>query len=199
METERATAQASEPVRNKWVKVQIYTPSHIWTGSAYCPHERLLDFLNGVLMAANEEFIPLSDVEVRSPDGGQATLPSAYVNKANILFVREIEDGETRGLGGQAGHKLYPFVPKWSAAVKVYMTFYTLNGKIHYPKGSRVVDVLNSQMRFLPLTDVEISRSAGSCELAASFIAVNKEQILSLEELGIPLIGGSRTTSQFSK
>ena len=197
METE-ATMAKEKIDKKKWVKVQIYTPTHIYAGSAYCPHERLLDSLNGVLMP-NEEFITLSDVNMRSPDGSEATLPSAYINKANILFVREIEDGETRGLGGQAGHKLYPFVPKWTTAVKVYMPFFTLNGQVHYPKGSRVVDVLNSQMRFLPLTNVEISRSPGSSKLAASFIALNKEQILSLEELGSPLMGGSHTTSRFSK
>jgi len=138
-------------------------------------------------MAAKEEFIPVSDVKVRSLDGTETTLPSGYINKANLLFVREIEAGETRGLGGQAGHKPYPFVPKWFTVVKVYIPSYTLTGQIHYPKGSRVVDVLNSELRFLPLTNVEISPSAGSSE-SVSFIAVNKEQILSLEELGIPLM-----------
>jgi len=126
---------------------------------------------------------------VCSPGGGEATLPSAYINKANILFVREIEAGETRGLGGQAGHKPYPFVPKWYTAVRVYMPLYTMTGQVHHPKGRRVVDLLNSGMRFLPLTDVEICPSAGNSESGVSFIAVNKPQVLSLEELGIPLMG----------
>jgi len=142
-------------------------------------------------MATNEEFLPVSEVEVRSLDGGEATLQSAYINRANILFVREIEAGKTRGLGGQAGHKPYPFVPKWSTAVKVYMPFYTLTGQVHYPKGRCVVDMLNSGPRFLALTNVEICPLEGSSESGVSFIAVNKGQILSLEELGIPLLGVS--------
>jgi len=174
--------------REKWVKVQIYMPTHIYVGFTYCPHERLLDSLNGVVMP-NEEFIILSDVKVRSPDGSETALPSAYVNKVNILFVREIERGETRGLGGKAGPKPYPFVPKLSAAVKVYMPFYTLKGEMHYAKGERVWDVLNSGRRFLPMTNAEISPSAGSSESGISFIAVNKEQILSLEEYS-PLMRG---------
>jgi len=192
METEATTAQASEKMgKKKWVKVQIYTPTHIWAGSAYCPHERLLDFLNGVLMPANEEFITLSNVKVRSPDGSEATLPSAYINKANILFVREIEANETRGLGGQAGHKLYPFVPKGSTSVKISMPFYNLSGQVHYAKGEHVYNVLNSGIRFLAMTDVEICPSAGSSESAVSFIAINKRHVLSLEEMGIPLMGMS--------
>ncbi len=195
MEKEAAIAQASaKPAKSSCVKVQIYTPAHVCTASVYCPYHRLLDLLNGVLMAAYKEFIPVSEVEVRSPDRGEAKLQSAYINRANILFVREIEDGETKGLGGQGGHKPYPFVAKWSAAVKVYMPFYTLNGQVHYPKERRVVDVLNSGMKFLAMTNVQICSSAGSSESGVSFIAVNKEQILSLEELGIPLIGGARTT-----
>lgn len=108
-------------------------------------------------------------------------MPLVYINKTSILFAREVKDGETRGLGRQAGHKLYPFVPKLTAAVKVCLPCYTLSGQIHYFQGRSVADELNSQVRFLLLTDVEISGATGRCEPAASYIAVNKEQILSLE------------------
>jgi len=194
METETAIAQASEKtVSKKWVKVQIYVASRICTGYAYCPHQRrLLDLLNGVPIGAvhtNEEFLPISEAKMCSVDGREDTVQPAYINKANILFVRAIEDGETRGLGGQAGHKPYPFVPKRSTGVKVYMPFYTLTGQMHYAKGDRIVDMLNSGLRFLPLTNVEIRSSTGSSESGVSFIAVNKAHILSLEELGVPLMG----------
>jgi hypothetical protein len=43
--------------------------------------------------------------------------------------------------------------------------------------------VLNSKLRFLPLTNVEISPSLGSSEPGVSFVAVNKGQIILLEEL----------------
>ena len=191
METERAIGQALEKtVQEKWVKVQIYTPTHIWTAYACCHQRRLLDFLNGVSVGGlrtNKEFLPVSEVEMKSLlDGSEVKVQSAYSNKANILFVREIESGQTRGLGGQVGHKPYPFVGKSSTVVRLYLPSYTLTGQMHCAKGERVWDVLNSELRFLPLANVEIYSSAGSSESGVSFIAVNKGQILCLEEVGTP-------------
>ncbi len=167
--------------------MQIYTPTHICTGYVYCSHQRrLLDVLNSILagmIRTDAEFLPVSEAEIRSRDGRVMEMQSAYINTANILFVREVEDGKTRGLGGQDGHKPYPFVPKWSTVVKVYMPFYTLSGQFHYPKGRRIMDVLNSELRFLAMTNVEISPLSRKIESGISFIAVNKQQILSLEEL----------------
>jgi len=42
--------------------------------------------------------------------------------------------------------------------------------------------MLNSEMRFLPLTNVAIYPAEGETESGVSFVAVNKEQIISLEE-----------------
>jgi len=174
-------------VKNKRVKVQIYAPPYICTGYACCPHQRrLLDVLNGIPMGVGikDEFLPVSEAEMRSPDGKEA-MQSVHINKANILFLKEIEDGQSRGLGGEVGHKPYPFVLKSSTAVRLYMPSYTLTGQMHYAKGKGIADVLNSGLRFFPVTNVEISSSAGS-EPGVSFIAVNKRQILCLKELGIP-------------
>ncbi len=178
--------QASEIVfKEKWVKVQIYTPTHICTGCVYCSHRRrLLHLLHGIPFTSGE-FLGVSEAEISSPDGKEVTVQSVHINKANILFVREIEDGETRGLGGQGGYKPYPFVPKRSIVVKVYMPFYTLIGQAHYPKGRRIKDVLNSKLRFLALTNVGIYPSVGTTELGVGFVAVNKGQLILLEELGV--------------
>jgi len=43
--------------------------------------------------------------------------------------------------------------------------------------------LLNSEQRFIALTNVEISPSAGKSESGVSFVAINKEQITLLEEL----------------
>ncbi len=192
MKTERATAQTpQETDKEKWVKVQIYTRTHICTGLVYCPRQqRLLDMLNGLpgLLHVSNEFLPVSGAEIRYPDGTEetvvATVQSAHVNKANILFIREVEDGQTQGLGGQVGHKPYPYVPKpFTKAVKLCMPFYTMAGQMHCTERRRVADVLNSEQRFIALTNVEIWALAGKSESGVSFIAVNKEQILSLAEL----------------
>ena len=201
MKTE-TIAQASEKTdKGKWVKVQIYTPTHICTGHVYCPGRRLLDVLNGILMGpprVSDEFLPVSEAEIRSPDGKEATVQSAHVNKANILFIREVEDGQTQGLGGQVGHKPYPYVPKPSVAVKLCMPLYTLTGQMHCTERRRVADMLNSELRFIALTNVEICPVADKSEAGVSFIAVNKEQIILLTELEqkVPVSGDTHTGGQ---
>lgn len=186
METERAIGQASvQTVEEKWVKVQIYTPAHICTGYVNYRQGRLLDSLNGISVGGlriNKEFLPVSEVEMKSLLGGSdVKMQSTYSNKVNILFVREIKNGQTEDLVGQVRHKPYPFVDKSSTVVKLYLPSFTLTGQMHCAQGERVWDVLNSGLMFLPLTNVEIC-SSGS-ESGISFIAVNKGQILSLEEV----------------
>jgi len=107
----------------------------------------------------------------------------ACLNKANILFVREFEDGQTRGIGSEPGYKSYPYAPKSSIAVRLHLPFYILTGHIHCARGERVSDVMNLALRFLPLTNVEICPSVGSSESGVSFVAVNKRQIILLEDL----------------
>lgn len=155
----------------------------------YCSHQRrLLDVINGLParpLYISDEFLPVSEAEICSPDGKETSIKSIHhvINKANILFLKEIGDGH-RGLGGQVGHKPYPYVPKlFTKSVKLYMPLYTLTGQMQCGETRRVVDVLNSEPRFLVLTNVEISPLAGKSESGISFIAVNKEQILSLSEL----------------
>lgn len=169
------------------LKVQAYTPTHIFTGYVrILPEQRLIDILNGALrgtLRTNKEFLPVSEVEMCSLDGTRVTLQSVYINKANILFARETEDSQTWQLGGKVGHKLYPFVSKSPVPVRLYIPSYTLTGEMHCAKGQSVWNALNSGMRFLPLTNVEIFPSAGSSESGVSFVGVNKGRIVSLEEL----------------
>lgn len=110
----------------------------------------------------------------------------ACLNKSNILMVRESQDGQTRGLGGKLGPKSYPYVSKSPIAVKLYLPFYILTGNMHRAKGERVSDILDLVPRFLALTNVQICPSVGVCEPGISFVAVNKQQIIVLEELQPP-------------
>jgi len=186
METKTMAQPLEKTVGGKGAKVQIYTPTHICTGYVSCPRQRrLLDVLNGIPFNS-DEFLAVSEAEMRPPDGTGVTVQAAHINKANILFVKEIGD-EHRGLGGQVGHKVYPYVAKpITKAVKLYMPLYTLSGQMHCRERRRVVDMLNSELRFFALTNVEICPLAGSSESGVSFVAVNKGQILSLAELETP-------------
>jgi len=182
----KTMAQPLEKTGEKGAKVQIYTPTHICTGYVSCPSQRrLLDLLNGIPFNS-DEFLLVSEADIRTPDGTEAAVQSAHINKANILFLKEIGD-EHRGLGSEAGHKVYPYMAKSTTkAVKLYMPLYTLTGQIQCTERKRVVDVLlNAELRFFALTNVDICPLAGgSSESGIGFIAVNKRQILSLAELG---------------
>jgi len=185
METKTMAQALDRTAQEKGAKVQIYTSTHICTGYVSCPGQRrLLDFLNGIPFNS-DEFLLVSFAEIRTPDGKGAAIKSAHINKANILFLREIGD-EHRGLGGQVGPQPYPHVAKpFAKEVKLYMPFYTLAGQIQCTERRRVVDVLlNSDLSFFALTNVEICPLAGGSESGVSFLAVNKGQILSLAELG---------------
>jgi len=184
METKTMAQSLEKTAQEKGAKVQIYTPTHICTGYVSCPRQRrLLDLLNGIPFNS-DQFLLISEADIRTPDGTEAAVQSAHINKANILFLKEIGD-EHRGLGSEAGHKVYPYVAKpTTKAVKLYLPLYTLTGQIQCTERKRVVDVLlNAELRFLALTNVEICPLAGSSESGISFIAVNKRQILSLAEL----------------
>lgn len=177
-------AQTSEQI-NKTVRVQIYTTSYICTGYLYCRQRRLLDFLNGFLVGAScvdEEFLPVSKAEARFLDGRGAIGQVVYVNKAKILFLIELNDDDTRGLGSQPEHRPYPFVAKSAVAVRLHMPGYTLTGHVQCAEREHVSDILKSERRFLPLTDAQIFDLQGNTE-SASFLAISKQSILVLEEL----------------
>jgi len=195
METEAPKAQAltHHNAKAKRVKVQIYASAGVYTGYIDVPlQRRLLDVLNGFHLGelcVSEEFLPVSETRINSLDRSEVTVQNLYLNKANILFVKEIGGEETRGLGGEAGHKPYPFVSKTSIGVELYVASYTLTGQVYCAKGQSISDVLKSETRFIPLTNVGIYPSAGSSESGVSFIAVNKGQIISMQELEVSVQG----------
>jgi hypothetical protein len=168
------------------LKVRLHTSAHIVDGYIHVlPKQRLLDILNGVLrgtLRTDEQFLQVSEAELCSLDGTKVTLQSAYINRANILFAREIEDVQTQGLGGEVRHKLYPFVSKSSISVRLCMPLYTLTGQMHCAEGQHLSDLLNRGERFLALTNVQIAPARGA-ESMVSFVAINKAQIISLEEV----------------
>lgn len=153
------------------------------------PRRRLLDVLNGVPLGelrVDEEFLPISDARISSLGGGsEVKVQNAYLNKAKILFVKEVGGKETRGLGGEVAPGQYPFVDKLSEPVKLLMPLFTLTGQMHYAENQRLRDALNWTPRFLPLTDVNIYPAGGEDESGVSFIAVNKEQIIFAQGLSL--------------
>ncbi|MBA7581748.1 hypothetical protein ES708_23659 [subsurface metagenome] len=170
------------------MEIKIYTVAPVCTGYINVPlRRRLLDVLNGVPIGelrTSEEFLPVSEARISSSDGSELTAQNAYLNRAKILFVKEVGGEETKEPGGEVVPRKYPFIEKLSAPVKLLMPFFTLTGRMYYAKNQHLRDMLNSKPRFLPLTNVAIYPAEGESESGVSFVAVNKEQIISLEEGG---------------
>ncbi len=154
------------------------------------PRRRLLDFLNGVPhseLHVEEGFLTLTEARISSLDErSEVTAQNVYLNKAKILFLKEVYGEETKGLGEEVARRQYPYVDKLSAPVKLLTTLFTLTGQMHYAKNQSLRDLLNWTPRFLPLTDVNIYPAGGENGQNGtwvSFIAVNKEQIIFAQEL----------------
>jgi hypothetical protein len=173
-------------VSKESLNVWIYTPTYILSGYfSHLTQQRLLDLLNGVVIGGlydEKEFLSIVGANIRSPDGVEATMQFVCLNKAQILFVREAETAEARGLGGKVVHKLFPAVEKIPVVVELHVPGYTLSGQMHCAKGQRLSDLLNEDKRFIPITNVDIIFPSGGSQSAA-FVAVNKEQIICVQEL----------------
>jgi hypothetical protein len=162
-------------------KVQIFSSAMVIGGLVTrIAGQRLLDLLNTGPEAGARyaDFICLYNASIGGNLRPNPEQP-IFVNKTNIFFVTE-EEGQP---WQRKASTMYPFVSKEVIGIKFYVPSYTLTGKIHYLKGHKPQDVLTSHAKFFPLTEAHIYSSAGLNESPASFIAVNKDQVLYVESI----------------
>ncbi len=150
------------------------------------PQQRLLDDLNTSLVAnlhhLGEEFMPLTEVRILYPSGEKDIALSSHVRKSSILFVAEKSAGQPERNGGREA-KGHPSRIKKPLGVKVHMSPYTIEGKMHVGSWQELAQALDGDKSFLPMTDVVISPVLLSGESTFSFVAVNKDQIVHIGEL----------------
>lgn len=171
----------------EWLSITFYMETQVLTGFIHQPAEqRLLDLLNGASLSTPETsgiFIGLTDVTISHTNGKKEKLPTAYVNKATIQLVTTPDDGNSaRGTGAKVGPKSYPFVPKSPVWVSLRMPAYALVGSMHCASGQEIRHLLGGKLMFLPITDAKIRPLTNGIWWTAPFVAVNKEQIVSLQQ-----------------
>ena len=168
------------------IAVTLYMQTEVLIGFIFQPHEqRLLDILNGTLLSPPESsgtFLKLNDVTISHTYGKKGKLPNSYINKATIQLAATLDSDSARGIGAKVGPKPYPFVPKSPVRVSLLMPSYALIGSMHRASGQKIWHMLEENQRFLPLTDVKIRPLTNGIWWTALFVAVNREQILSLQE-----------------
>lgn len=148
--------------------------------------QRLIDALNeGVRTDASSKvvgFLPLMNVSMTGIKGSEKNFPRIYVAKNNIVFVARIPGGRE-----EPPLRSYPFREKLPVNVMAYAarvsdTQYTLGGRIYVETWGQVIDTVESESRFIPLTQVEIYPALPGAGSKFDFVALNKEHIISICE-----------------
>jgi len=166
----------SDKNKRKWMQIMIYlTGDGICIGYIDCPYRRLLDILNNVssltISDNSEEYLRIMEAKIDWLNRRE-TLEIASINKDDILFIKPI------------GHDGIPLVPKQSRKVRLHLPSYMLTGQIHYHRGKHWRNALDSIFSFFPITNVEIASQASNIKHEATYVAVNKKHLSSVEEMG---------------
>ena len=174
-------------VQADWPHIMLFMQTEVLSGSIFIstPEGRLLDELNGHFDGEPEnrdKFLELTDVTIWHTDGTEEKASVGYINKANIQMAATTTDNLSRGIGAKPDHKLYPFIEKKTVRVKIEMSGYGITGSMHRLSHQKVEHVLKERTEFMPLTHAEVCSLANGKRWYIAFLAVNKEQILSLHE-----------------
>ena len=177
---------SSDP-RLKQTNVVVCTSSCTFVGTAHLmPQHRLLDDLNTSFVAnlhrLAEEYMPLTEVRILYLSGENDVAISSHVRKSSILFVAERSVSQLeRNVTKEA--KTRPMRPKRPLSVRIYMPPYSIEGKMHVGLWQELAQILDSDNRFVPMTDAVVSPALLSGESAFPFVAINKDQIVHISEL----------------
>lgn len=147
--------------------------------------QRLLDVLNHSFLVRyhriGKEFLPLTEVEAFFSTGEKERLVATHINKSSILFVAERSGGQPDRGGvpeGEAG----PLRAKKAVPARIDIPPYILLGKMHADLREGLVHVIDGEDVFLAMTDVFISPPLPTGEWKFAFAAINKHQIVRIEE-----------------
>ena len=145
---------------------------------------RLIDSLNDRSDAECNgvpAFVHVNETTTFHSDGSREKQPSVFINKVNILLVAT-EDGNTsRGIGAEVGPKRHPFIHKMPVRVLVQLPPYTVIGDAHCIAQQQAQDLLDTDLIFIPMTNVRIRTQGHNSWQTAQFAAVNKLQIHSFQ------------------
>ena len=176
-----------ENIRLRQVRVVVCTTTATFAGYTYRLYQqRLSDALNkGFSVNSSHigrDFLPLTEVEIFFSDERKQRMTSTYIRKANILFVGEESGGQPTLPDLKDKPRIYPLRTTKPIGAEVYMPVYTLVGKMHGEMWHQLLDALNRDVTFLPLTNVEISPGLATGESRFDFVAVNKDRVVYVGE-----------------
>ena len=182
---QRTARRWRDDLRLRKLPVVVCTPSGVFVGDTYrLEEQRLLDALNRGFIARALRmagaFMPLTDVESYSASGKKGRLPSIHVHKASILFVGERRSVPETAAGGNRKPQLIR--TKTPIGAEIHLPPYILEGNIFVETWGQLPEAIETDTRFLPLTDARIRPALPGGESTFSFVAVNREKVLYVSE-----------------
>jgi len=168
-------------------EIMLFTQTEVLIGSIFIStlEGRLLDELNGRIILGPEnrdKFLTLTNVIIQHMDGTREKTTLVHVNKDTIQIAATTSANAGRGIGGKSGPKPYPFTEKVPVRVKIMMSGYEITGNMYRVSHQKIDNVLIEKTTFVPLTDAEVVALTSRKKWNVPFLAVNKDQILSLYE-----------------
>ena len=169
----------------KTLQVELYTGDEVLSGRIPCPSSsRLLDLLNirGVEgWNAKHDLIEFHSI-LYGPSGEELQGMNVMHIRKSAIHIVAVDDVDLgRGAGADSSQRVYPVVNKTQVRVTLRLPNYTLLSNVHCIEGQTIGDLMNSDMTFLPLTHVTITRDQHEYG-TRPFVAVNKEQIIWSQE-----------------
>ena len=167
------------------VPMEFYTGSRVLSGQiSYQVGSRVSELLNGLVAAerpVKSGFIGLSDCVHLENAGDSKQERTVYVRKSAIQLAAISDSNAGRGAGADVSWKGYPLVHKKPVVVTLDLPRYTVTGNVHCREGQTILDVLDDERTFLPLTSATIT-FGNNLEYTRPFVAVNKRDIESIRE-----------------
>lgn len=165
--------------------VTLYTGTDTLIGTVRIPDElRLLDLLNNGFNGERQRinsFLELIGVTISGTSGPKERRPILHIAKPMIHIIETPDSNSARGIGAKGDPKHHPYVQKSPSRVRLQLSNYTLIGDMHCASGETVLDVINAESMFLPLTNVKINAHGSDRWQPAAFLAVNRNEVYSLE------------------
>jgi hypothetical protein len=167
------------------VPVVVCAASGTFIGNTYhIEDQRLLDALNGGFVAKalriGKEFTPLTEVEAFVANAKRTSFPNIYIRKSNIFFVAEKRD-EPKAVVGM-NRRTHLVRRKTQTRTEIHMPPYVLQGNVHIDIWEELLDTIDRDQRFMPLTEVRIHPALVGGTSAFDFVAVNKDLVAFISE-----------------
>lgn len=174
-------------MENEQLSLVLYTEKTKLTCFISIPHDlRLSDVLNEGLAGEcryGGSFLDLTGVTIFGEGNFKERYTNLYIAKSTLHMVETPDGDVARGIGAKVGRKRHPFVRKSPMYVRLQLPNYTLTGNIHGASGQSVLDILNSELMFLPLTDAKMKEEGSDRWRSVAFLAVNRKEILSAHKI----------------